>query len=333
MSVFLLRAEADRTVCEAVARAAERRGQFVEEERGVAGGRTLREHDSAILFWSSSAAGAAEKEGLERRALEAWALDRLTIVRVDADAPLPQSLKDLPALPARALLSPETLVAQAQALASPSAATAKPGSGVVGRAGPPFAEIAVLSVAVTAGAVAAASAMEVLPLSWFAAAFALALAAALGAVTLGLRRRARAQSRARHARAAAAIDPQRPPVLIGIAGEDVQEVQSWSAPLAAVEGPLAMVLEGASGSALAKAVEGARAVLIVCSPAGFAAPLLRRLAFLADRSGRPLTPVYVRPAPAPDDLAYYFAGCEPLELFRLDKSKRAAAVAAALPPV
>ncbi|MGE3867017.1 MAG: TIR domain-containing protein, partial [Hyphomonadaceae bacterium] len=97
MTVFILHSEPDHALVNALARAVERRGHFVELETGERVGRPLQGQDALILFWSQAMADDPSRLAGERRALDAWADGRLVIVAAD-DAPRPVGVRDLPAV-------------------------------------------------------------------------------------------------------------------------------------------------------------------------------------------------------------------------------------------
>jgi hypothetical protein len=99
MTVFLTHAGADREAADSLAKVFERRGLFVEDEDGGHGFRPLMGRDVVVLLWSQQAVFSHYRLQMERRALEAWAEDRLVLVKLDHGIP-PVGLRDLPAVDA-----------------------------------------------------------------------------------------------------------------------------------------------------------------------------------------------------------------------------------------
>jgi len=99
MTVFLAHAPADRAAAEALERAVERRGQFVELDDGQTALRPVQGHDVLVLLLSQALTFATARLRLEQRALDAWADGRLVLVKLD-NSFAPVGLRDLPAIDA-----------------------------------------------------------------------------------------------------------------------------------------------------------------------------------------------------------------------------------------
>jgi hypothetical protein len=77
----------------------ERRGQFVELDDGVTALRPIQASDVLVLLVSQALMFATARLRLEQRALDAWADERLVVVRLDKGI-APVGLRDLPAIDA-----------------------------------------------------------------------------------------------------------------------------------------------------------------------------------------------------------------------------------------
>lgn len=73
--------------------------------------------------------------------------------------------------------------------------------------------------------------------------------------------------------------------------------------------------------AIVRAIRSAETVVVMCSQAAFQSDHVKREVYLADRYQRPLSPVFLEEAKAPDDLEYFFAHLEPLRVFELSKER------------
>ncbi|MEJ0059666.1 MAG: toll/interleukin-1 receptor domain-containing protein [Terricaulis sp.] len=100
MTVFIAFAEADRDSAEALERALERRGHFVEPDNGETALRPVAPADVVITLISENFAAGAGRLRLEQRALDAWTEGGLVLVKLD-DTPAPVGLRDLPSIDAR----------------------------------------------------------------------------------------------------------------------------------------------------------------------------------------------------------------------------------------
>ncbi len=99
MTVFLAHAPADQQTAEALEKFLERRGQFVELDDGHTAMRPVQPSDVLVLLLSKDMVFAPTRLRLERRALDAWAEQRLVVVKLDKGI-APVGLRDLPAIDA-----------------------------------------------------------------------------------------------------------------------------------------------------------------------------------------------------------------------------------------
>lgn len=99
MTVFIAHAPADRVHAEALERAIERRGQFTELDDGQTALRPVQHGDVFVLLVSQALTFATARLRLEQRALDAWAENRLILVKLDHGV-APVGLRDLPAIDA-----------------------------------------------------------------------------------------------------------------------------------------------------------------------------------------------------------------------------------------
>src|ERR1043166_8789656 len=99
MTVFLAHALADEETADALARALERRGYFVEHEQPERIGRPLTGQDALVLLWSRAMLFEPGRLVMERRALDAWADGKLVVAALDRTM-MPVGLRDLPTIDA-----------------------------------------------------------------------------------------------------------------------------------------------------------------------------------------------------------------------------------------
>ncbi len=99
MTVFIANAPADREAAEALEKFLERRGQFVELDDGQTALRPVQASDVFVLLLSKDFVFAPARLRLEQRALDAWADQRLILVKLDKGI-APVGLRDLPAIDA-----------------------------------------------------------------------------------------------------------------------------------------------------------------------------------------------------------------------------------------
>lgn len=99
MTVFLAHVPANRETAEALEKFLERRGQFVELDDGQTAMRPVQPSDVLVLVMSKDFVFAPTRLRLEQRALDAWAEQRLIVVKLDKGI-APVGLRDLPSIDA-----------------------------------------------------------------------------------------------------------------------------------------------------------------------------------------------------------------------------------------
>jgi hypothetical protein len=99
MTVYVAHAPADREAAEALEKFLERRGQFVEPDDGATALAPVRQSDVVVLLMSKDFVFGPTRLRLEQRALDAWADQRLIVVKLDKGI-APVGLRDLPAIDA-----------------------------------------------------------------------------------------------------------------------------------------------------------------------------------------------------------------------------------------
>jgi hypothetical protein len=100
MTVFIAHAPADCAAAEALEKVVERRGFFCELDDGQTAKHPVQASDVLVLLLSKDFMPAPARLRLEQRALDAWAEERLVVVRLDGSG-APVGLRDLPAIDAR----------------------------------------------------------------------------------------------------------------------------------------------------------------------------------------------------------------------------------------
>jgi len=99
MTVFIAHAPADQAHAEALEKTIERRGLFAELDDGQTALRPVQGGDVLVLLASQALLFATARLRLEQRALDAWAVGRLVVVKLDHGI-APVGLRDLPAIDA-----------------------------------------------------------------------------------------------------------------------------------------------------------------------------------------------------------------------------------------
>lgn len=99
MFIYIAHAEADQAAADDLKAFLKSRGKVVETETGVRGFRHLQKSDVVIALWSRKAVFGGQRMLMENRILDAWADERLVLVRLDHD-PLPVGMRDLKAFDA-----------------------------------------------------------------------------------------------------------------------------------------------------------------------------------------------------------------------------------------
>jgi hypothetical protein len=99
MFVFIAHAEADQAAADDLKAFLKSRGLVVETETGARGFRYLQASDVVIALWSQKSVFGAQRMMMEKRMLDAWADERLVLVKLDHSF-LPVGMRDLPAIDA-----------------------------------------------------------------------------------------------------------------------------------------------------------------------------------------------------------------------------------------
>lgn len=99
MTVFIAHASQDAAAAESLEKMIERRGQFAERDDGQAALPPVTANDVVVLLISKDFVFLPTRLRLEQRALDAWAEDRLILVKLDHGI-APVGLRDLPAIDA-----------------------------------------------------------------------------------------------------------------------------------------------------------------------------------------------------------------------------------------
>jgi hypothetical protein len=99
MFVFIAHAEADQAAADELKAFLKTRGLVVETETGARGFRHLQASDVVIALWSQKSVFGAHRMMMEKRMLDAWADERLVLVKLDHGL-LPVGMRDLAAIDA-----------------------------------------------------------------------------------------------------------------------------------------------------------------------------------------------------------------------------------------
>jgi hypothetical protein len=333
MTVFVAFAPADRAAAEGLEKTLERRGSFVELDDGEAALASVRSNDCVVLVLSRALLAAPNRLRLEQRALDAWSLGRLVLVKLD-DAAAPVGLRDLPTVGAEGVAD---AVAAAQR-AAPAAAAPTGSRGRVLRA------VASILLALPGiGALAALASIWLVnrigpqPGGWpelragmdaFGARYGMpggvtewAFAGAILVTALVLLRLL--LSLARRLRTHPAR-PRKDSVFVSFAREEAGLV----APLCK-SARKAFHLRTDSDDA-ARVIRDAAGVVVMCSRAAFEDDRVKRELYLADRYRKPLAPVMLEDATPPEDFAHFLFGVPVLKLFDTPEAERPQALARVL---
>ena len=370
MTVFVAHAPADREGAEGLEKALERRGQFVELDDGQTALRPVQASDVVVLLISKDFVFATTRLRLEQRALDAWAANRLLLVKLDP-AIAPIGLRDLPAIdasfaaqrefkwqdvaaairdklkspltPADSESAPQTprmpkkgggrlgaLIAVFLLLPGLGALAALGSIWLVNRIGPVPGSLQDLRVGVDAFGMRYGAPAGVT--EWiFAAALCLMLVVIAALIVRVLAPPRRAQRKP----PPAASPPPSDAVFVSYARANEAAV------LPVIE---AAQREGRSfwldqqglvagdgwAGEIVRAIKGAASVVVMCSKAAFESDHVKREIYLADRYRKKLTPVYIEQAEPPEDFEYFFAGVQTLNLFETPEAERSQALVKAL---
>lgn len=368
MTVFIAYTTPDRAAAEALEKALERRGQFVELEDGARGFRALQAQDVVIALWSQATLMSPFRQLFERRTLDAWADERLVFVKLD-HAFSPVGLRDLRAIDASfeaqrdiawaaAVKSAQDILdAKRQApAAAPAPAPQQPAPGEM-RTSRPSAPGPAPRGATKRG------------LGWlalFLGLISLLIAAALGywalnqpgldanayqawlaplgagfallaiAVVFLIQRGAAPGREAPSPVDAAPTAPFGSQLFISYAHADSEMVLPVAEGVIAAGRVVWIDKDGIKGGAgwageIVRAIRASGGVVVMCSPRAFESDHVKRELYLADRYKKPLLPVFVEPAIPPEDFEYFFAGIQSVMLHEKPAGERAAAILAVAP--
>lgn len=338
MTVFVAHAPADREAAESLENYVERRGYFVELDDGQTALRPISPTDVLVLLSSEQLLAAPERTRLEQRSFDAWAADRLVIVRLDQAAP-PVGLRDLPSFEREGDDWPSAAQAVQQALsrtARPPVAVRKPSAwpAIIGLLLGLLAGLAALWVI---AAIWLVNRIGPTPGGWPELrtgldAFALRAGVPLGALVLpslaaiGLGSTAwfaahlmRATGRRGRSHSFAVL----------YAGADKERL----APLleAAARAKVRLVRPAAYDfRGLSDLVASTARCIVFCSPDAFADDSLKRALYAADRVGVKPLPVHLRSEPPPQDFAHFLAGAGGVKLYETPEPQMAQAFLTAL---
>ena len=371
MTVFIAHAESDRAVAEALEKFLERRGLFVELETGERGFRVAQASDTVVALWSKDTAFSPYRLLLEKRALEAWADEKLALVKLDHNF-ISVGLRDLPAIDASFEAQRDIAWAAVAKLGQDGPARAASASGARERArvpagmspGPAQRSKVAAPRAPAKQANSAAFAVILLPLVFLVAGAGLyALAtlrpdllrtalppnayqgilpiggALLAFVLIGLMFVFARASRAAGG-AAETVDatPAHDPLFVSYAHADnmavvpvVEAVQAQGRTVWIDKGELHAGTSWAGE--IVRAIKAAKGVIVMCSAHAFESDHVKREVYLADRYKKPMLPVFLEAATMPEDFEYFFTGVQWLELHKTPENERAAAIANALKAV
>jgi hypothetical protein len=345
MTVFISHASADQAEAEALESLLERRGQFVERDDGEVALAPVAEHDIVIALISNAFAADANKLRLSQRALDAWSAGRLILVRLD-ETPAPIGLRDLPAADAS--------VAETRDLAWVDVATAIQKLGMGGGGGEQIRAPARRQRGGGAIGVLAHLALLAPGLFALAASVSIWLANRIGSRPGGMPELlAGIEALGRYYGLPAGLTPflfavalllmlgmlarltlkvARPAAPRRTRGDTGEGVYVSASPEDRARAAALMAAARDAGVSIgdAAAVDSAQAVLVICSPAAYQSDQVKRDLFLAERGGKRITPVFLAPAPPPEDFAYFLAVDSGVALHELTAPEQARAVARAL---
>jgi hypothetical protein len=328
MFVYIAHAEADQAAAEDLKAFLKTRGLVVETEDGSRGFRHLQHSDVVVALWSQKSVFGTHRMVMERRMLEAWADQRLVLVKLDHGF-LPVGLRDLPAIDAsfesgRQLSvwpQVERKAKEAMNAALVEREAAQDAFGPTGGApgGPQDADAPVATQAVDKKS--------------------------KGGIFSGLFKKKEAAAPATRA---APKPPSAAAPAAEIAAPEALFISYAHADDAAVTPVVALVEangravwidktgiktgDGWAGE-IVRAIKSAHGVIVMCSKHSFESDHVKREVYLADRYKKPMAPVFIEQASPPEDFEYFFANVQWLELWKLPEADRAAAIGQALKAV
>ena len=358
MRVFIVHGEADQAIADELKEYLVPHGYFAETESGARGFHHLQASDVIVFLWSRNCVFSAYRMLLEKRLLDAWADERLVLVKLDHYF-LPVGARDLPAIDASFESARQMtgwrdvarqtrermnalLVAQQQQSQQAPIESETSGSGDSDRQTmqrPDVGGRASVEEDVTRPDIEPEmrSSGGVLGLIFSP----LIMIGRLFAGPEKTRPTPPKKTGAKHpaptpvasAPAPPAIDAD--PMFVSYAHADDKSV---GAVVAVVEASGKAVwidkggIQGGEGWAgeIVRAIKAAGGVLIMCSSRAFESDHVKREIYLADRYKKPMLPIFLEAAEPPEDFEYFFAGVQWLELFKLPDDEHADAIRSAL---
>jgi hypothetical protein len=351
MTVFIAFAPADRAAAENLERVLERRGQFAELDDGLTALRPVTGGDALVLMLSNTLLFATARLRLEQRALDAWAIGRLVLVKLD-DALAPVGLRDQPSIDAtgeahRELAWAETAAdAIHQMMRAPAHASGDEDAAVPVRKDS-WRKLMLLLLAAAPGAFAASLAMYLAnrsgprPGGWpelagSVDAFGLSLglppgftpwlfagAISVSAIALAVAATQFAKSLKGGRRAAARpASPPGGPVFVSYARANQSDVSPIVEAARLAGRAFWPDQKGGVAGDIVRAIRNAASVVVMCSKAAFESDHVKREIYLADRYKKRLMPVFLENAEPPEDFDYFFAGAQALKLFETPEAER-----------
>jgi hypothetical protein len=370
MTVFIAYTAPDRPAAEALEKALERRGQFVELEDGARGFRAVGPLDVVIALWSQASVASPYRQLLERRTLDAWADERLVFIKLDQSFS-PVGLRDLRAIDAsvegqrdiawaaavksahdilEAKRAPPPMPAPTPQRPAPTeheARKSKPDKPISaparrGKSGRGWLAlflglIALLMVGSLAyWALRQPGVNAQTYLAWLPAIGAGFALLAISVVFVIQRGRGRALASAPATAGATPATPYGTPLFISYAHADAETVLPLAEGVIAAGRTVWIDRDGIKGGAgwageIVRAIRASGGVVVMCSPRAFESDHVKRELYLADRYKKPLLPVFVEPAAPPEDFEYFFAGIQWVNLHDKPANERTAAILAGAP--
>ncbi|MEQ1756352.1 MAG: toll/interleukin-1 receptor domain-containing protein [Micropepsaceae bacterium] len=313
MFTYIAHAAADQAAADDLKAFLKARGLVAETESGARGFRYLQATDVVIALWSQKSVFGTHRMQMEKRMLDAWADDRLVLVKLDHSF-LPVGMRDLTVIDAamesgrklafwpqveraaREVIN-KALVERSEKFwsAPPPPRTERPAGGLFGAKKKKAATTA---------------------------------------------RNDDTSAAAREPEAATPQEAPPPPSLVFISYAHTDN--------AAVEPVVSAVREAGRdvwmdkgginpgenwAGEIVRGIKGSKSVMVMCSPSAFESDHIKREVYLADRYKKPMLPVFIADAQPPDDFEYFFAGVQWLELFKLPEADRPTAIGKALAAV
>lgn len=301
MQVFIAHAEADEVTAEELKEYLRMRGMHVQCESGVRGFRPLQSSDVVIGLWSQNTLFSTYRMIMERRLLEAWSEGRLVLVKLDHQF-LPVGMRDLPSIdatfkPARQITTWPKVRSEAREAIDQSLRRRQQVVEEIEEA--PLIQSAEQEVA---GAPLPESsdlpgAIEPAPTE-----------PTLSADSLLFVSYAR-------------LDTETVSPVVDVVEENGYQVWIDRGEITPGENWAGEIVRG---------IKSSNGVMIMCSPNAFQSDHIKREVYLADRYEKPMLPIYLEPAEAPEDFEYFFAGIQYLNLHEVSGEARELAIRQAM---